>query len=129
MSSLRPILSLSLLTSLNLFGAAAFAQSTPATRLPPMPKFQDSEVIKKSAMTIAGATAATAPAEESLAAPKSSAEAAKPESRTFMSDGSPVALADLGFTIAPPAGWEINTYAGTLSLIMREPKVDAPSYD
>ena len=129
MSSLRHALSLSLLTSLNLFGAAAFAQATPTAKLPPMPKWQETDLVKTSSEIAAVAPVATAATEADVTAPKAKAEAPKPESKTFTSDGAPVALADLGFAITPPAGWEVNTYAGTLSLVMREPKDDAPSYD
>lgn len=51
------------------------------------------------------------------------------ESKTFISDGSPVALENLGITIAPPANWEIVTNGGSLSVIMREQREPAPAYE
>lgn len=51
------------------------------------------------------------------------------ESKTFISDGSTVALENLGITIAPPANWEIVTNGGSLSVIMREQREPAPAYE
>lgn len=73
-----------------------------------------------------GAVATELPAET-----KSEASAAAPlvESKTFVSDGSTTTLENLGITIAPPAGWEVVTNNGSLSVIMREQREPAPAYE
>ena len=45
----------------------------------------------------------------------------KNQSQQFISDGSEINLAHLGFKITPPIGWEVLTNYNNLSLIMREP--------
>lgn len=62
---------------------------------------------------------------ETMAAGKAPAEA----SQTFVSDGTPVSLQSLGLTVTPPVGWEVSTMTGSLSAVMREPRIEAPSYD
>jgi hypothetical protein len=82
-----------------------------------------------------GAAAVSAPGETSLDAPVATAAAAP---RNFVGTGAPVALAGLGVTITPPTGWDVEdnsaatgagTAGGGLSVIMREPRDPAPSYD
>lgn len=51
------------------------------------------------------------------------------EPGTFLANGSPVRLESLGMTITPPEGWDVSTFSGSLSLVMREPKVETPSFD
>lgn len=51
------------------------------------------------------------------------------ESKTFVSDGSTTVIENLGITIAPPAGWQVATNGGSLSVVMKEPREEAPSYD
>lgn len=121
--TLRHLAPLSLIMS-SLFGAAAFGQSAPATKLPPMPKWQESKTVSTGSET---AAAPEAPAQASTT--NGAAKAPRPESKTFTSDGSAVTLDDIGFTITPPNGWEVNTHTGSLSMVLREPKVEAPDYD
>jgi len=40
-----------------------------------------------------------------------------------VADGSPLNLDNLGMSITPPKGWEVQTQNGSLSVIMREPAV------
>lgn len=73
-----------------------------------------------------GAVATELPSET-----KTEASAAVPtvESKTFISDGATTTLENLGITIAPPAGWEVVTNNGSLSVIMREQREPAPAYE
>jgi hypothetical protein len=70
-----------------------------------------------------------AAASEPSSASAAPAADAAPERTTFVSNGSPVHIDSLGITITPPAGWEVEQNTGSLSLVMREPHQDAPSYD
>jgi hypothetical protein len=49
--------------------------------------------------------------------------------QVFTSDGSPMQIEHLGISIAAPATWEVKTNTGTLSVVMHEPREEAPSYD
>lgn len=46
------------------------------------------------------------------------------EPATFVSDGTPYTDHEIGLTITPPAGWEIQKKSLGMSLIMEEPKQD-----
>lgn len=50
-------------------------------------------------------------------------------STTFVSDGQAMTIESLGVKITPPKGWEVTTNTGSLSVVMREPKVEAPDYE
>lgn len=51
------------------------------------------------------------------------------EYKVFTSDGTPMQLERLGITITPPATWEVKTNTGTLSVVMHEPREEAPAYE
>lgn len=72
-----------------------------------------------------------AAAETAVAAPSAvdALVAAAPASETFVSDGKAVNLENLGVNITPPAGWEVSTNTGSLSVVMKEARIEAPSYD
>lgn len=71
------------------------------------------------ASTIALAEAPGAPAVEN-------SQATLPEK--IVSDGSRFVVSEQEMAITPPAGWEVLTRSSGLSLIMQEPRVEAPSY-
>lgn len=70
---------------------------------------------------------------ETLEATRAEAQAAEASqtvaSQTFKSDGGAVSLENLGVTITPPAGWEVSTNTGSLSVVMSEPRQEAPAYE
>lgn len=66
---------------------------------------------------------------EKLEAERAEAAATTVASQTFKSDGGAVSLENLGVTITPPAGWEVSTNTGSLSVVMSEPRQEAPAYE
>jgi hypothetical protein len=98
----------------DLLASNDLAAAAPATELPDQTKME-----MKADAVMTGETAAAPGAEQGAAL----------ESRTFVSDGTPVALETLGIKITPPAGWEVSVNDGSLSVVLREPKVTTPSYD
>lgn len=54
----------------------------------------------------------------------SSMSAAPVEPESFVSDGSPYQDMEIGLTIYPPAGWEVQKKSLGMSLILQEPKQD-----
>jgi hypothetical protein len=58
---------------------------------------------------------------EEASSDAASAEAATPAAKQI-SDGRPFEITDLGMQITPPAGWEMLTNSGSVSLVLQEPK-------
>lgn len=71
----------------------------------------------------AAAEAEAAPtAEESLVEAATESAAAETPSAKQISDGRPFEIEGLGMQITPPAGWEMLTNSGSVSLVLQEPK-------
>lgn len=148
MFSLRNVVATSLLTTLTISAGAFAAESTrPSlpTRLPAAAKFEEKDLAESARgpaaapelavntttpnlpqAPVAGQTqnAASAPA-----AVVTTDAAPQPTPRTFISDGQLFAMDEIGFSIIPPATWEVSTYESSMTMVMREPKDDKPSYD
>ncbi len=59
----------------------------------------------------------------------SEAQALSPVSEKIIADGNPITNEAFNFKITPPLGWEVSTNTGNLTLIMQEPKIEAPDYE
>ena len=122
MSSLRHVLLPSLFTTLSFSAGISLA-----AEMPQRPGLATTKP-EASATVAADATAKPTDATEGVKATTAETPAA-PQPKTFVSDGQPFSMEELGFAITPPAAWEVSTYESTMSLVMREPKDNAPSYD
>ncbi len=135
--SMRPALCSAVVIAL-LAGTGAHAETGVPTKLPSAPKWAAKSEFVETDLNGANGTAAApeAPAAALDAAPVASTETVPavtapvvPESKSFISDGQAFAMEELGFKISPIAGWEVNTYTGNLSFVMKEPEDKNPAYD
>ncbi len=63
------------------------------------------------------------------AAVAAEAQALSPVSDVIKGDGNPISNAAFNFKITPPIGWEVTSNTGSLTLVMKEPRVEAPDYE